>query len=202
MEGGAVQSPEQRRDALVERIFGSCIGFMEILSIYVGDRLGFYRALVGNSGASTSQLADATGTNERYAREWLEQQAVAGILAVEDAGAAPEKRRYSIPAGHEEMLLDPESLAYVVPMARFAVSFTSALPAVEEAFRSGGGVAWTAYGEEGREAQAAANRPQFTHLLASEWLPAMPDVHERLSSDPPPGRAPRTHGGGRAHHCR
>ena len=71
MEGGSVQSPEQRRDALVERIFGSCIGFMEILSIYVGDRLGFYRALADNGAATASELADATGTNERYAREWL-----------------------------------------------------------------------------------------------------------------------------------
>ena len=53
MEGRSVQSPEQRRDALVERIFGSSIGFMEILSIYVGDRLGFYRALADN-GASDS----------------------------------------------------------------------------------------------------------------------------------------------------
>src|SRR5215212_10936482 len=61
MEGGSVQSPEQRRDALVERIFGSCIGFMEILSIYVGDRLGFYRALADYGGATASQLADATG---------------------------------------------------------------------------------------------------------------------------------------------
>ena len=89
MEGRSVQSPEQRRDALVERIFGSSIGFMEILSIYVGDRLGFYRALAGDSGATVSQLADATGTHGRYAREWLEQQAVAGILEVESADADP-----------------------------------------------------------------------------------------------------------------
>ncbi|HSK83254.1 MAG TPA: hypothetical protein VK902_07585, partial [Rubrobacter sp.] len=72
-EKGSVHLPEQRRDALVERIFGSSIGFMEILSIYVGDRLGFYRALADNAaGATASELADATGTHERYTREWLE----------------------------------------------------------------------------------------------------------------------------------
>ena len=71
-EGRSVQTPEQRRDALAERIFGSCIGFMEILSVYVGDRLDFYRALADGGGATASQLADATGTNERYTREWLE----------------------------------------------------------------------------------------------------------------------------------
>jgi len=59
------------------------------------------------------------------------------------------------------------------------------LPAVEEAFRSGGGVPWEDYGELGREAQADANRPLFANLLGSEWLPAVQDVHERLLADPP-----------------
>ncbi|MGH3046793.1 MAG: methyltransferase domain-containing protein [Gaiellaceae bacterium] len=170
---------------LAERLGGAALGAYELLTVYLGHKLGLYRALADRGDATAADLAKATGTNERYSREWLEQQAVAGILAVDNSAAAPEGRRYSIPAGHEEVLLDPESLAYIVPMARFAVSFTSALPAVEEAFRGGGGVAWTTYGAEGREAQAGANRPQFAHLLASEWLPAMADVHARLSAEPP-----------------
>jgi hypothetical protein len=36
------QTAEQRRDALSERIFQNCVGALEILSIYVGDRLGLY----------------------------------------------------------------------------------------------------------------------------------------------------------------
>src|SRR5215217_1494817 len=106
MEGGSVQSPEQRRDALVGRLFSSCVGFMEILSIHLGDQLGFYQALVEDDGATASELADATATHERYAREWLEQQAVAGILEVDDALAQPEERRYRLPEGHDEVLLD------------------------------------------------------------------------------------------------
>src|SRR3712207_2943667 len=97
MEGRSVQSSEQRRDALAERIFASSIGFMEILSIYLGDRLGFYRALADNGAATASELADTTGNNERYAREWLEQQAVAGILEVQSADTEPEERRYLLP---------------------------------------------------------------------------------------------------------
>jgi 2-polyprenyl-3-methyl-5-hydroxy-6-metoxy-1,4-benzoquinol methylase len=83
------------------------------------------------------------------------------------------------------VLLDPESLSYLVPMARYTMSFAAALPAVEEAFRTGGGVDWTEDGREGLEAQEASNRPVFLHLLGSEWLPAVPDVHERLQDDPP-----------------
>src|SRR5215217_9062009 len=185
MEGWSVQSPEQRRDALVERIFGSSIGFMEILSIYVGDRLGFYQALVEDEGATASQLADATGTNERYAREWLEQQAVAGILEVEDERAEPQARRYLLPKGHDEVLMERDSLYYVAPLAQQMVGITRPLPAVLEAFRTGGGVPYPDYGEDLREGIAYGNRAMFVNLMGTEWLPAIPDVHERLQADPP-----------------
>ncbi len=185
MEGGSGQSPEQRRDALVERIFGSCIGFMEILSIYVGDRLGFYRALVDDGGATASQLADATGTNERYAREWLEQQAAAGILDVDDAEAQPEERRYQLLDGNDEVLLTRDSLYYVAPFVQQMVGITRPLPAVLEAFRTGGGVPYPDYGEDMREGIAYGNRVMFVNLMGTEWLPAVSDVHERLQADPP-----------------
>jgi 2-polyprenyl-3-methyl-5-hydroxy-6-metoxy-1,4-benzoquinol methylase len=184
-EGGSVQSPAQRRDALVERIFGSCIGFMEILSIYVGARLGFYQTLADDGEATASQLADATGTNERYAREWLEQQAVAGILDVDDADAQPEERRYLLPEGHDEALLERNSLYYAAPLARQMVGLTRPLPAVLEAFRTGGGVPYPDYGDDMREGIAHANRTMFVNLMGIEWLPAVPDVHERLRADPP-----------------
>ena len=185
MEGRPVQSPEQRRDALVERIFGSCIGFMEILSIYVGDRLGFYRALADDGGVTASQLADATGTNGRYAREWLEQQAVAGILEVDDADAQPEERRYLLQEGHDEVLLDHDSLYYAAPLPQQMVSITRPLPAVLEAFKTGGGVPYPDYGEDMREGIAHANRTMFVNLMGTEWLPTVSEAHERLRADPP-----------------
>jgi 2-polyprenyl-3-methyl-5-hydroxy-6-metoxy-1,4-benzoquinol methylase len=184
-EGRSVRSSEQRRDALAERIFGSSIGFMEILSIYVGDRLGFYRALADNGAATASELADTTGTHERYAREWLEQQAVAGILEVESADTEPEEWRYLLPEGHDEVLLERDSLYYVAPLAQQMVGITRPLAAVLEAFRTGGGVPYPDYGEDIREGIANANRTMFVNLMGTEWLPAIPDVHERLQADPP-----------------
>ena len=173
------------RDALAERLFGAALGAYELMTVHLGDRLGLYEALREQGEATPAELAAATDTHERYAREWLEQQAVAGILEVDDAGAAPDERRYRLPPGHAEVLIDRESLVHVTPMARFGVSFASVLPTVEEAFRTGGGVPWEEYGELGRDAQGNANRPLFANLLGSEWLPAIPDVHERLLADPP-----------------
>jgi 2-polyprenyl-3-methyl-5-hydroxy-6-metoxy-1,4-benzoquinol methylase len=184
-QGGSVQSPEQRREALVGRIFTSCIGFMEILSIHIGDRLGFYQALVEDDGATASELADATATDERYAREWLEQQAVAGILEVDDADAQPEERRYRLPEGHDEVLLERDSLYYAAPLPQQMVSMTRPLPAVLEAFKTGGGVSYPDYGEDMREGIANANRTMFVNLMGTEWLPAVSDAHKRLRADPP-----------------
>ena len=174
-----------QRDALAERLFGAALGAYELMTVHLGDRLGYYRALAEAGDATSAELAAATATHERYAREWLEQQAVAGILEVDDAEAAAEQRRFRLPAGHAEVLIDRDSLAHLTPMARYGVSFAQALPAVEEAFRSGRGVSWEDFGSLGRDAQADANRPVFANLLGSEWLPAIPDVHERLLADPP-----------------
>src|ERR671912_1306357 len=185
MTEGSARTPEQRREALVERIFGSAIGLMELLSIYVGERLGLYRALAEGGAATAPELAAATSTNERYAREWLEQQAVAGILEVEDEQAEPEARRYLLPEGHDEVLLERDSLYFVAPFAQQMVGITRPLPAVLEAFRTGGGVPYPEYGEDMREGIAHANRPMFVNLMGTEWLPAVSDVHERLRADPP-----------------
>jgi 2-polyprenyl-3-methyl-5-hydroxy-6-metoxy-1,4-benzoquinol methylase len=179
------QTAEQRRDALAERIFESSIGMLEILSIYVGDRLGLYRALADGGEVTASELAVVTGTHERYAREWLEQQAVSGILEVQDGHVEPEGRRYRLPDGHAEVLLERDSLYYMTPLAQQLVGTARPLPTILEAFRSGGGVPFTEYGADMRDGIAFANRAMFVNLMGSEWLPAVPDVHERLRADPP-----------------
>jgi 2-polyprenyl-3-methyl-5-hydroxy-6-metoxy-1,4-benzoquinol methylase len=175
---------ERRPDELAERLGGAALGAYELLTVYLGERLGLYRVLSERGALTPAELADAAGIHSRYAREWLEQQAVAGILEVAGERSADE-RRYRLPATYEEVLLDPESLLYIVPMARFAATFATVVPKLDEAFRTGGGVPWSEFGTDGLEAQGAANRPQFAKLLGSEWLPAIPDVHERLHADPP-----------------
>jgi 2-polyprenyl-3-methyl-5-hydroxy-6-metoxy-1,4-benzoquinol methylase len=155
---------------LADRLYSSMTATFDLLAVYAGEQLGWYAALA-KQPSTPAELAAATATSERYAREWLEHQAVGGILEVDDG-------RYMLPAEHAEVLLDPESLLYAAPLARFAASLP--LSDVLEAYGTGGGVPWEAYGADGREAQAALNRPLFTRLLTQEWLPAIPDVHERL----------------------
>ena len=158
---------------------------LDVFSVYIGDRLGFYDALAVHGGLTSSKLASRTDTQERYVREWLEQQAVAGILDVDDSGAEAKARLYTLPAGHAEVLTDRDSLNYVAPLARLVAGAVRPLPALLEAFRSGGGVPYADYGEDLREGQAAMNRPSFLRELPGEQLPSITDLHARLQADPP-----------------
>jgi hypothetical protein len=170
----AARTPDQRRDELVGRLFEAVLGMNDLYLIYIGDRLGFYRTLAEAGKVTPAELAAATGTHERYVREWLEQQAVTGILEVE----GKEARRYGIPDGYEEVLTERDSLNYLAPFARMMVGMMRPLPAVMEAFRSGGGVPYAEYDADFCEGQAEMNRVQFINLLGSEWLPAVPGYRD------------------------
>jgi len=172
------------RDALVGRLFESTIGALELLHVYLGDRLGLYQALATGGPLTASGLATSAGINERYAREWLEQEAVAGILVVDGGGGAAE-RRYTLPRGHAEVLLDADSTNFFAPAARGVVAIGGVMPQVLEAFRSGGGVSYEAFGEDMRASISGLNRPGFLKLLGSAWFPAITDVDRRLRSQPP-----------------
>ena len=171
-------------DALVERLFNATLEAMDLFSVYLGDRLGYYRALADGGPATSAEMAQRTGTAERYAREWLEQQAVTGILTVDDADAPMEARRFSLPDGYEAVLIDPDSPTTMTPMAQIFAGCVKPLPQLLEAFRTGGGVPYEDYGADLHEGQAGSTRPQFKHLLVQEWLAAMPDIHERLQNKP------------------
>jgi SAM-dependent methyltransferase len=166
-------------DALTERLFSAAVASFDLAGVYLGDRLGWYASLAADGPATPDELAQRTGTDARYAREWLEQQAVAGILEADD------DHRFRMPDGHAAVLVDPTSLNLIAPLARMVAAALGRLPAVADAYRTGAGVGWEAYGADMREGQAAFNRPAFTHLLGAEWIPGAPDVHARLLADTP-----------------
>ena len=166
-------------DALAERLFSAAVATFDLAGVYLGDRLGLYSSLHADGPATPDELAGRTGTDPRYVREWLEQQAVGGILDVD------VEHRFSLSEEHAAVLVDDESLNLMAPLSRMLTAAIGGLPVLVDAYRSGLGVGWDAYGADMREGQAAFNRPAFTHLLGGEWLPAIGDVHERLQTDPP-----------------
>ncbi|HEU0114559.1 MAG TPA: methyltransferase domain-containing protein [Thermomicrobiales bacterium] len=181
----AADSIGARRDALRERLNQSLTNMLELCNLFLGERLGLYRALAANGPMTSTELAAATDIHERYAREWLEQQTMAGLLATDNPDAGPLARRFHLPPEHAEALADPASIHYWAPQARLGVSLVPALPLVADAFRTGGGVPYHAYGADAREGIADSGRVAYLQSMGDAWLAAMPDVHARLRADPP-----------------
>jgi SAM-dependent methyltransferase len=171
----------EQTEALVERLFGAAIDTLELASVHIGAQLGFYRALADAGDATPGELALRTGTAERYVREWLEQQAVAGFLTVDDSEAEPIERRYALLAAYHAVFVDEEDLNFLTPLATMAVGILKPMEALLQAYRTGAGVPYEAY--EIHEAIGALNRPQFMHLVA-DWLADIPDVDARLTDEP------------------
>jgi 2-polyprenyl-3-methyl-5-hydroxy-6-metoxy-1,4-benzoquinol methylase len=184
-EGQAADPVTEAAGALVGRIYEAGLGFMEMLTVYTGERLGLYRTLAEDGPATPAQLAERAGINERYAQEWLEQQAAGAFLDVDDPAALAGERRYSISEAHRLVLADRESPFFTAYFARFIPGMAAQAPKVLEAFRTGGGVAWSDFGSDVIEAQGDYNRGWLLSALGTEHLPAIPDVHARLLSDPP-----------------
>ena len=166
---------------LADRLFEAAIGTLELFGVFLGTQLGLYDQIVRAGDVTEDTLAERAGIHPRYSREWLEQQAVAGIITVDDATASPEARRYSIPAEHIGTLVDPEDPSHVAPFGSMVVGIAQALDLVVEAFRSGEGVAYPNYGEHFRNGQGGINRPAFTSDLVAAWLPAA-GLSSRLAS--------------------
>lgn len=168
-----IEAPAPTAQELVERLFAASVATMDIFSVYLGERLGLYRALAAGP-CTPAELAARTAIDARYAREWLEQQAASGFVSF-DGGL------FRLPAASEAVLADRDSAVYFAPIARMLVAAAGQLPALCGAFRSGEGIGWDAYGRDMVEGQSELNRPFFLHQLGSDVLPSIEPVHSRLS---------------------
>lgn len=176
---------EQQRDQFIDRLLEDVSGVWSIFSVHIGSQLGYYDALARYGAQNSSQLALHTEANERYTREWLEQQTVAGILTCENPDASATERQFLLPAGHVEPLTETESLNYLGALPQIVVGAVYPLAEVIECFRNGGGVDYADFGKDLHEGQAGMNRNAFLYELGQDWLPSIQDIDERLTADPP-----------------
>ncbi|WP_028477194.1 class I SAM-dependent methyltransferase [Nocardia sp. CNY236] len=161
-------------EQFADRLMASALGAMDMLAIHLGDRLGWYRTLAEHGPVDAAELTEHAGGDTRYAREWLEQQAAAGILTV-----TPE-HRFELPPSAAEVLTDPTSLSFLAPLARVLAAAAAKTPKLVHAYRNGGGVGWAEFGADMREAQSDMNRPWFEQRLAAE-LGTVDDIDDLLS---------------------
>jgi ubiquinone/menaquinone biosynthesis C-methylase UbiE len=167
-------------ETFADEVFGATLGYFRILSMYVGLRLGLYEAL-RDGGLSADAVAERAGIDPRYAREWLEQQATAGVLDADVTSGTPVFR---LPADAAESLLNPDSVSYLGATIRQLASLRAVIDPVIEAFRSGAGVAPELFGTESADGQGGSNRPVYLSTLPREWLPNIEPFRTKLEAGP------------------
>lgn len=173
-------------EELAGRLFMEGVAAFHLSTVYLGVKLGLFRAVSEQGPVTAAELATATGLDPWYVREWLQAETTAGLIVADDDELS--RARFTAAPGVHETLVHETSPAYVggLPLALGAVG--GVYPDLIEAFRTGAGVPYQSYGEDAIEAQAALNRPAFTNQLVTEWLPAIPDVQARLADTAAPAR--------------
>jgi 2-polyprenyl-3-methyl-5-hydroxy-6-metoxy-1,4-benzoquinol methylase len=166
---------------VTQRLSDATIGALELFAVHLGRELGLYDELDRRGPATAAELAERAGIDERYALEWLEQQAVAGYLVVDRPSADADGRRFALPLEHRGALVDHLDGDHVAPFAPMVVAIAQVLDEVVDAYREGSGVPYAHYGEVFRHGQGAINRPAFTADLVKAWIPAVEGLATRLS---------------------
>jgi SAM-dependent methyltransferase len=144
--------------------------------VVMGDRLGYYRALVEHGASTPAELAERSNTGEAYAREWLNAQAAGSFVAYE-----PETGRYHLPPEQAVALTDETSPAFVGGLFQIAHGTVRDATAVVEAAAAGDGVGW---GEHNADVHVGCERffrPTYVAHLVDEWIPALDAVVGKLA---------------------
>lgn len=142
----------------------------------IGHKLGLYAAMAGKPEMSSAELAEQTNTDERYVREWLNNQVAGGYLTYDRA-----LDRYSLPDHHIPVLVDEDSPMFLIPALEVAASLWLDESAISSVFRTGKGIAWGDHHHRLFCGSEALFRPGYRAFLTKQWLDSLDGVREKLS---------------------
>lgn len=186
VSGSPVRLEKQREDALMdkakrEQFINQAMGYVTGAAvsglIYIGDRVGLFKALAGAGPLSAAETARKAGLQERYVREWLSAMAAAGIVTYD-----ADTERFTLPEEHAAVLADESSRSFLGGFFQSTPAMLKVAPRVADAFVKGGGVPFSDYGPDLIAGIDRGNRTQYQYHLVKRWLPAMPQVVARLEA--------------------
>ena len=166
---------EDKLNALLGKMVGDLGAAVNGALVIVGDKLGLYRALHKQGALSSQQLADATGTAERYVREWCSAQAAQGYLEY-DAG----QKTFALSPEQAMVFADSESPVIMTGGFYAISSVYHDEPHVSEAFKTGKGVSWGDHCNCLFCGTEKFFRPSYKHNLTQSWIPALEAVEDKL----------------------
>jgi 2-polyprenyl-3-methyl-5-hydroxy-6-metoxy-1,4-benzoquinol methylase len=144
--------------------------------VVIGDKLGLYKALA-NAKLTPKELADLTGTAERYVREWLASQAAGGYVTYDGATG-----RFTLSEEQAFTMANEDSPAFLPGAFQLAVAAVKSESRIEQAFRSGEGVGWHEHDPELFRGTERFFRPGYAANLMSSWIPSLDGVEQRLKA--------------------
>jgi 2-polyprenyl-3-methyl-5-hydroxy-6-metoxy-1,4-benzoquinol methylase len=144
-------------------------------AVLIGDKLGLYKTLAQLGPMNSIELAKATGTNERYVREWLGSQCAGGYVSYDSA-----KSRYFLSEEQAFCLADESSPAFLPGAYQVALAAVKAEPKITEAFRTGKGLGWHEHDADLFHGTERFFRPGYAANLVSSWIPALEGVEPVL----------------------
>src|SRR5215211_1942021 len=176
-EGGVLAVDENKLNAFMGQFVQDLGATVQAGMVVLGHRLGLYRAMAGAGPLSPAELAERTGTAERYVREWLAAQAAAGYVAYN-----PASGRFSLPEEQAFALADPAGPVYLPGAFQLALASLKGEPRIAEAFRTGAGVGWHEQDPEVFDGCEMFFAPGYRANLVQSWIPALDGVEARLQA--------------------
>jgi SAM-dependent methyltransferase len=168
---------ETKLNEFMGRFVGDLGAAMSAALVVIGDRLGLYKAMGDGEPVSAEQLAARTGTDARYVREWLSNQAAGGYVSY-DADA--QDGMFHLSPEQAFALAQEGSPAFVPGAFQVATALTKDEEKIGQAFRSGQGVGWHEHHHDLFTGTERFFRPGYSANLISSWIPALDGVAAKL----------------------
>jgi SAM-dependent methyltransferase len=168
---------ESKLHDFVMRSVGEMGAALNSALILIGDRLGLYKAMAGAGPMTPAELAQKTGTAERYIREWLSAQAAGGIVMYDKA-----TQKFTLPPEQAFALADELSPVFLPGIHYIIAACLRDEPKITEAFKSGKGVGWHEHDKDLFVGTERFFRPNYRAHLINEWIPALEGVEAKLKS--------------------
>ncbi|MFL5244359.1 MAG: class I SAM-dependent methyltransferase [Gemmataceae bacterium] len=166
-------------EAKLNEFMGKAVGDigagMSAALVLLGDKLGLYKALAKSGPLTPAELAQRTGTTERYVREWLNNQAAGGYVNYDAATA-----KYALSEEQAAALADESSPAFLPGAFQVIAAIFQAQPKITERFRSGKGLGWHEHDPGLFEGTERFFRPNYIGNLVKNWIPALDGIEKKL----------------------
>jgi SAM-dependent methyltransferase len=166
----------EKAKAKAEHVFGFLGGAVISGMIYLGDRMGLYRALQDAGAVTSEEFARKTGLHERWIREWLQGQAAAGLIDYQGEG------RFALSPEAAVVLADENSPLFLAGGFCALPLQMAVLERLPESFRTGLGLPYDAFGPEGARGVERLLAPWFRTQLVPVALPKLDGVVAKLET--------------------